>query len=61
MVIVVRRQRHKPLRNLQKEHDFSHDQNHCGKCGMARQVWDDTRVPCPGKPYSANTALIRKQ
>ena len=53
MVIVKRRQRLKAQGN--PEHDFSRDKDRCAKCGMQRSVWEDTRVFCPGRPYSINT------
>jgi hypothetical protein len=52
MVVVKKRALfNKSKRHPEKEHDFSRDEV-CAKCGMARQVWDDTRVPCPGEPYN---------
>jgi hypothetical protein len=55
MVIVIRRPRYKSKRELNKQHDFSRNKDHCAKCGMQLSVWEDTRVFCPGKPYAINT------
>ncbi len=55
MVIIKRRSMFKSKRDREKQHDFSRDKNRCAKCNMRLSVWDDPRVPCPGKPYSINT------
>jgi hypothetical protein len=61
MVIVTRRRPRIGKSNQSKEHDFSRDKGRCAKCGMRLRVWEDTRVFCPGKPYSihASRSLVR--
>jgi hypothetical protein len=60
MVIVTRRARRKLKSDQEKEHDFSQNQDRCGKCGMRRRVWEDTHVPCPEKPLPATGHLHRR-
>jgi hypothetical protein len=61
MVVVAQCRKQKLKNERQKEHDFSRDTDRCAKCGMRMSVWEDTRVFCPGKPYSikANKSLAR--
>jgi hypothetical protein len=59
MVIVTQRRRRKLQSNSEKQHDFSQDKDRCAKCGMSCRVWNDTRVPCPEKPYSTSEPVAR--
>jgi hypothetical protein len=53
--MVIVRRRLKAQHDPNQKHDFAKDQERCAKCNMTRRVWNDTRVPCPGKPYGVST------